>query len=222
LDITVFVSYKDDTCSQCNGVISSGDMILLENRASVCLSCADLDHLFYLPSGNTALTIRARRYSTLSAIVKKFSRVRKRSERQGVLVEQAALEKAEAECLADEQIRARRRARDTERRSRLDAAYVTEFAKQIQARYPSCPEVDALQMAQHACQKHSGRVGRIQAAKAFETWTVDLAVQAHVRHTHTDYDQLLASGWIRETAREGVHDRMEHMLAKWRTLKKSS
>jgi len=65
------------------------------------MSCADLDHLVFLARGDAALTLRARKHSGLSAVVVRFSRARKRYERQGVLVEEAALDQAEAECLAD-------------------------------------------------------------------------------------------------------------------------
>jgi hypothetical protein len=49
------------------------------------------------------------------------SRARRRYERQGILVEQEALERAEQECLADEHARERRRARDAVRREAEDA-----------------------------------------------------------------------------------------------------
>jgi hypothetical protein len=54
-----------------------------------------LDHLIFLPSGDAALTRRAGKYSTLSAVVLQWSRARKRYERQGLLVEEAALQRAE-------------------------------------------------------------------------------------------------------------------------------
>jgi hypothetical protein len=41
-------------------------------------------------------------------VVVRFSRSRTRYERQGILVEEAALESAEAQCLADEDARGRR------------------------------------------------------------------------------------------------------------------
>jgi hypothetical protein len=63
-----------------------------------------LDHLIFLPSGNAALTRRAGKYSTLSAVVLQWSRARKRYERQGLLVEEAALQRAQKECLADDEI----------------------------------------------------------------------------------------------------------------------
>ena len=62
------------------------------------MQCADLDHLVYLPAGDAALTRRAKRASRLSAVVVRFSRSRQRYERQGILVEEEALEAAEAEC----------------------------------------------------------------------------------------------------------------------------
>jgi hypothetical protein len=47
----------------------------------------------------------------------RWSRTRKRYERQGLLVEDAALEQAEQQCLADSDARMRRRERDQERRA---------------------------------------------------------------------------------------------------------
>ncbi len=89
----------------------------MEDPGPVCMACADMDHLVFLARGDAALTRRARAASGLSAIVVRFSRARKRYERQGILVEPGALERAEAECLADEQARARRRECDTLRRA---------------------------------------------------------------------------------------------------------
>ncbi len=71
----------------------------MEKDRPLCLARADLDHLVFLPRGNTALTRRARKYSTLSPVVVRFSRSRKRYERQGVLVEEQALGQAEHECM---------------------------------------------------------------------------------------------------------------------------
>jgi hypothetical protein len=46
----------------------------------------------FLPAGDAALSRRARKASTLSAVVVRFSRPRKRYERQGILVEPKARE----------------------------------------------------------------------------------------------------------------------------------
>src|SRR6185436_40206 len=120
------------TCGECNEELSRGDWITLEEKkGALCLACADLDELVFLPTGDAALTRRSRKHSTLSAVVLKFSRARKRYERQGLLVEEAALQQAEAECLADSEVRARRNERARERRAEFDEEYVRQFAKRI-------------------------------------------------------------------------------------------
>lgn len=76
----------------------------------------------------------------------------------------------------------------------LDERYRAEFARYVRDRYPSCPPAEAAAIAEHACSKYSGRVGRTAAAKEFAPEAIDLAVRAHVRHGHTRYDDLLGSG----------------------------
>jgi hypothetical protein len=63
----------------------------MQDDALLCVVCARLDHLVFLPAGDAGLTRRARKASTLTAVVVRFSRSRKRYERQGLLVEPAAL-----------------------------------------------------------------------------------------------------------------------------------
>lgn len=145
----------------------------------------------YLPSGDPALTRRAVAHSSRSAVVVQFSRARKRNERRGSLVEPEALERAEAECREDSERREAQRAR---RRVRDEAAAV----------------------ARRACEKHSGRVGRSAAAKAFDTKAIMLAVRAHVRHQHTTYDELLAAGHKPFEARPLVAATIDAFLARWR------
>lgn len=214
-DIVVFSILRESQCAECEAELFPGDYLKKEGENAICLVCADLDHLVYLPQGNAALTRRASKYSTLRVIVLRFSRSRKRYERQGILVEEAALERAEAECLADAEMREKRRDREAARREQQDTAYIAEFARQIQTRYPACPESEATQIAQHACRKYSGRVGRSAAAKEFDATAIDLAVVAHIRHCHTPYDQLLASGLERYAAREAVLEQVQAVLSQW-------
>ena len=99
-DLKVFISNRDSTCDECGEELGRKAWITLEEgKGALCLSCADLNHLIFLPSGDTALTRRTRKYSTLIAVVLKWSRARKRYERQGLLVEEQALEQAEHACL---------------------------------------------------------------------------------------------------------------------------
>jgi hypothetical protein len=130
--LDVHISDCNDFCVECKANISAGDLISLDiERKPRCLSCADLDHLVFLRSGNNALTVRSKKYSALYEVVYKFSKARKRNERQGLLVEKEALEKAEKECLGDAEIRERRRIREKERRDRLDQGYVQRFAERV-------------------------------------------------------------------------------------------
>src|SRR2546426_8343591 len=90
-DVKVFISGRESTCDECGEMLGRSAWIcLLGERGALCLSCADLDHLVFLPAGDTALTRRARKHSTLSAVVLKWSHARKRYERQGLLGQEAA------------------------------------------------------------------------------------------------------------------------------------
>lgn len=99
--IVVFKLITDSACSECGEELGRGRLLRVEKTRPLCLECAGLSHLLFLPGGNAKLTRRAKRYSDISAVVVKFSRARKRYERQGLLVSEAALDRAEAECLAD-------------------------------------------------------------------------------------------------------------------------
>ncbi len=115
-DLVVISAVNDFTCSVCH---STGDgWLIMEDAGPVCMACADMAHLVFLPSGDAALTRRAKAGSRLSALVVRFSRSRKCYERQGILVEEQALEQAEQSCLADEDARARRREHEAQRARR--------------------------------------------------------------------------------------------------------
>jgi len=217
-DLKVFVSTgdRDSSCCECGEALGHGAWItLMEGKGALCLTCADLDHLIFLPSGNTALTRRARKHSILSAVVLKWSRARKRYERQGLLVEEQALERAEAECLDDDEVRARRREREAERRVQLDREYVERFAQRVRELFSACPAGRERAIAEHACRKYSGRIGRSAAGKRLDEEAIRLAVTAHVRHAETRYDELLAKGYERREAREQVEEKVLQVLAKW-------
>ena len=216
-EIKVFISHRDSKCDECGEELGRKAWITLEeNKGALCLACADLDELVFLPTGDAALTRRSKKYSTLSAVVLKFSSARGRYERQGLLVEADALAQAEAECLADSDVRQRRNERARERRAELDEEFVRKFAKHIRAMFPKCPEGREQIIAEHACLKYSGRVGRSAGAKSYEEEMVRLAVIAHVRHRETNYDSLLAKGWSRGEARAQVMDRVDSVVKGWR------
>ncbi len=215
-EIKVFISNRDSTCDECREDLGRKAWItLVRDTGALCLSCADLDHLVFLPSGDAALTRRARKYSRLSAVVLKWSRARKHYERQGLMVEEAALELAEGECLADFEVRELRKEREAERRVGLDQKYVKQFAQEIRELFPLIETGRDQIIAEHACRKYSGRVGRSAAAKSLDENAILLAVIAHIRHRETNYDELLGRGWERSDARSAVADHIDEVLSRW-------
>jgi hypothetical protein len=216
-DLKVFISSGEASCEECGEDLGRHVWIfLVRDKGALCLACADLDHLVYLPAGDAALTRRSRKHSTLAAVVLEWSRTRKRYERQGLLVEEEALVQAEQECLADADVRARQRERAAVRRAMLDEEYVVHFGGRVRELYPGCPAGQEVVIAEHACLKYSGRVGRSAGAKELDAEAIRLAVTAHIRHAETDYDKLLAEGWERWDARDQVSLDVERILDQWR------
>jgi hypothetical protein len=211
-DLVVVQPVRDWTCAECQG---TGDLLIMDDAGPLCLACADLDHLVFLPSGEAALTRRAKKASGLSAVVVRWSRARKRYERQGLLVEDAALEQAEQQCLADEDARMRRRERERERRAAADIELQAAMIKQIRRLFPRCPVGRAEAIARHTSLRGSGRVGRSAAGRSLEDEALTLAVVASVRHEDTDYDSLLMSGVSRADARDLIRPAVDRILASW-------
>ena len=216
-DLVVFMLRRaSSTCGECGRELYKGNLIRLEGeKGALCLECADLDHLEFLARGDAAITRRSTKYSKLWAVVVQWSRTRKRYERQGILAEPEAIDRALEESEADSEERASRREREAARRENLDRKYVAEFAEAIREQFPRIPSGADIKIAEHACLKHSGRVGRSAAAKSFEPDVIFLAVRAHVRHAYTDYDELLFAYDNRHLARGRVRDKVEAILNEW-------
>jgi hypothetical protein len=211
--LTVISSRRDWACASCG---DTGDFLRKHEAGVICLDCADLGHLEFLPSGDAALTRRATKASRLSAVVVRWSTRRNRYERQGILAEPAAIEQAAQECLSDADVRERRRAREQTRRAVQDESFRGEFAAAIREQFPGCPVDRAEAIALHAAARGSGRVGRSAAGRALDRDAVRLAVVASVRHVDTDYDELLMSGVDRDSARAQVNQRVDDVVDAWR------
>lgn len=201
------------TCVECGG---GGGLLLKAKSGGICLDCADLGHLVFLPAGDAALTRRARKASGLSAVVVRWSMTRKRFERQGILAENDAIELAAQQCLEDADARAVRRARDQEHRAAIDEKFRGDFAVAIREQFPGCPPGRAEAIAYHAALRNSGRVGRSAAGRALDPEAIRLAVAASVRHVDTNYDDLLMFGVDRDDARARVSARVRDILGAWR------
>jgi hypothetical protein len=215
-ELVVFDILRESQCADCGKRLPGGDFLFMESGRPLCLTCADLNHLVYLPRGDTALTRRARKHSSLSAVVVRFSRARKRYERQGVLVEESALEQAEQECSADADERSVRRERAEAYRDKQDQILAVRMTESIRQMFPGCPLEEARAIAAHTSLRGSGRVGRTSGGRALEEEPLRPAVIAAIRHRHTKYDRLLMTGVSRMEARDAVRDEIDGVLERWR------
>ncbi|MPY99630.1 MAG: DUF2293 domain-containing protein [Actinophytocola sp.] len=211
-DLVAIMPTREWECADCG---DTGGFLVMEDDEPLCLDCADMGHLVFLPAGDAALTRRAKKASGLSAVVIRWARARKRYERQGILVEEGALERAEEQCLADADARERRRERDRERRAQEDVEFQGELSAAVRRLFPGCPQGRAASIAWHAGTRGSGRVGRSAAGRALDERAVTLAVVASVRHTDTEYDALLMAGVPRDEARDRVAADINGVLRSW-------
>lgn len=215
-ELVVFSILRESRCKECDKELGKGNFLFMEGDRPLCLSCADLDHLTYLPRGDAALTRRAKKYSPLSAVVVRFSRARGRYERQGILISEGALEQAEEECLADSEQRALRCDREAVRRAEYDRNLIVHTTGAILQLFPGCPPKEARTIAEHTARRGSGRVGRTAAGQSLEEGALTAAVIASIRHRHTRYDDFLMRGYSRADARTAIREDLERVLETWR------
>ncbi len=220
VELCVFIQTTDETtCQECTAQLERGQMFCLEKQEPLCLDCADLSHLEFLPSGDATLTRRAKKASPLHAVVLQFNRSRKRYDRRGLLVSQQSIAEAERSMLQDADKRQSQRQLATVRREQADVALVQQMIEVIARLFPSCPAASAEVIAQHTAQRGSGRVGRSAAGREADEKAVRLAVIAHIRHEHTDYDQLLMNGVPRDEARQRIRARVEQVVVQWESAR---
>jgi hypothetical protein len=94
-ELVVIQPLNDDwKCHRCGG---GGDLLIMEEPGPACLPCAGLGELEFLPAGDARLSRSAKAKSDVHAVVVRFSRTRKRYERQGLLVTSEALRAAHTE-----------------------------------------------------------------------------------------------------------------------------
>ncbi|EAW07171.1 DUF2293 domain-containing protein [Aspergillus clavatus NRRL 1] len=87
-------------------------------------------------------------------------------------------------------------------------------ARQIlRSKFPLMPADSLETVVDHAFLKGSGRVGR--TAMKTDEKKATLAVEAHIRHVHTPYEQLLDAGKERREAREAVWDMVQAIKTAW-------
>ena len=134
-EIVVVSALKDWTCVECG---SGGGLLTMEERGLVSR---------LRRSRSPGLPARRRRRPDQAAAEGEWPLGRRRPlqqgakalRAQGILVEEPALEQAEAECLADADVRARRREREGLRRAEQDLDFQVAMAAEILRLFPGCP-----------------------------------------------------------------------------------
>jgi hypothetical protein len=96
-------------------------------------------------------------------------------------------------------------------KERQDRALQQSWVNALRKRYPSMPEREAEEIASFATVRGSGRVGRSSLADD----PIKAATIAHIRHTHTEYDDLLEDGYDRWSAREQVGHEIAVTYKRW-------
>ena len=105
-------------------------------------------------------------------------------------------------------------------RAKREAKYVKEFRTVMAKQFPGLPESEGEAVADRACEVGSKRVGRTKQLSLDEK--VRLAVAAHARHEHTNYEELLGDTWTDEEYREVrslVAPEVDSILETWRSGK---
>jgi hypothetical protein len=101
-DPLVYALARPSRCYGCDRKLVENDIIQIapknDEREVFCLACVGLAHLAVLSGGNAAVTRLAKKYSSLRFVIVKWSDTWKCYERQGLLVEKQALERAQKEA----------------------------------------------------------------------------------------------------------------------------
>ncbi|PGH30118.1 hypothetical protein GX50_07095 [[Emmonsia] crescens] len=95
-----------------------------------------------------------------------------------------------------------------------DARDTSKARALLRAQFPAMPADTLETVLGHAFLKGSRRVGRSGKVESEEV-KVGLAVDAHIRHVHTDYERLLEGGVERGEARERVWGTVRRVRALW-------
>lgn len=216
----IFITKKKKLqCNRCGKPVPYGEKFVAESEDSkgACFDCAPFTNYVLLPPGNAALTRRSKKHSSLCGVLYRWNNRRRRYEREGQYVEALAISKAQAECENDQEKRTLKNKKVAEIRAVKDKEYIHAFTLAIRAHFPNCPPKREVEIATHACEKYSGRVGRSANAKQFDTKMIELAVVAHIRHTKTNYDNQFGKGKRKKEIRADLSYTIRKILAGWKS-----
>ncbi|KAI1396504.1 hypothetical protein F4819DRAFT_475171 [Hypoxylon fuscum] len=88
-----------------------------------------------------------------------------------------------------------------------------DFQNSILSQFPHIPAQELSDVVKHTMRKFSKRVGRTGKLDIAEK--AQLAVRAHIRHCHTNYDKILQGGTTKHLARGQILDKIDDMARKW-------
>ncbi|KAJ8126509.1 hypothetical protein O1611_g7130 [Lasiodiplodia mahajangana] len=159
----------------------------------------------FLPKGNFYMSLTCRRRTLLARRVV-YVVINDEKKRIGIRVPAHIFE----EVRKSEKLTRRSRQRKV---GYEDKKIEERFKVAILATFPQIPTEELELIKHHATRKGKGRVGRTRTREIAEK--ARLATQAHVRHTKTDYDELLKRGTDRETARNLTSQKVRDILKQW-------
>lgn len=94
-----------------------------------------------------------------------------------------------------------------------DEKVLSRSRQLLQSQFPLMPAESLEMVLSHAFLKGSGRVGR--TSMKTEEQKAILAVEAHIRHLHTPYEELLDTGMTRGQARDTVWETVQTLKTAW-------
>ena len=215
----VYLTKKETlSCQRCKRSVRLGEKFVAESEEhrGTCFKCSPYVDATFLPPGDVAMTRRSKKHSAFCGVVYEWNKRRKRFERRGQYVEAKAIDLARTECNIDQDKRATKNEKAAVKRVEEDKVYIAAFSIAIKNRYPNCPKNREVEIAAHACEKYSGRVGRTANAKLFDAEIIDRAVEAHIRHAETNYDNQFNKGKSKRAIRVDVKQDIELVLRKWK------
>ncbi len=167
-----------------------------------------------IPLGDPFLTRRVKELSE-TVYVRMVKVYKKRpSARVALLAPREAVAAAREEAERTASLRAEKREAAAVSRARKESRNSDEALAELKRLLPGIPDGEAAQVIERAFTVGSGRVGRSGKLELGEK--LELAVRAHIRHQHTNYDHLLAIGNDQEFARRRVADKVDRVYERWR------
>ncbi|KAK7959035.1 uncharacterized protein PG986_003889 [Apiospora aurea] len=160
----------------------------------------------FVPKGNVYITANCRRL-TQAANRTVYAVINAKRQSVGIRVPAAI----HAQVQADEQAsRADRRSAVAKR----DASLEKQFRDAIVRQFPQTPAASVPRIVERAMLKGSRRVGR--TGKLDIETKARLAVRAHIRHTHTDYDGMLrGKTHTKDQARDAILGKINDVCKSW-------